>query len=76
MNVTVFTGKMNPFRLRLKNCLKLSGINDCNFVSSSACIAANFLTKNKKGREDTEIIGIIDFGSQGLSFTCYKLYHM
>jgi|LakMenEpi03Aug12_release.lakeMendotaPanAssembly.Ray.scaffolds.fasta_scaffold2463085_1 hypothetical protein len=76
MIVSFFAGKINPFRLGLKISLKLAGILDSTFVSSSACIAANFLISNKKSRDDTEIIGVIDFGNQGLSFTCYKLYHM
>ena len=76
MIVTFFAGKINPFRLGLKSCLKLAGIEDCSFVSTSACIAANFLKSNQKSRDDTDVIGVIDFGSQGLSFSSYKLYHM
>jgi hypothetical protein len=72
----VFAGKINPYRLGLKTCLKLAGIQDCSFVSSSACVATNYLKANQRDRDDTEVLGVIDFGSQGLTFTCYKVYHM
>mgnify|MGYP002362329483 FL=1 len=74
--VTLFVGYLNPYRQALSTCLSLGGISNFCLVNSSVCLAANYLKANPKERDDTEVVCVIDFGAQGLTFSGYKLYHM
>lgn len=76
MVTTVFEGQLNPFRISLKNCLRLVGITDYSFVNVNNCIAVSYLKANKISRDETETIGIVDFGDQGLTFSINKVYFM
>lgn len=73
---TVFEGQLNPFRLSLKHCFNLAGISAFNLVNTNNVIASHYLKTYKRKRDDTEIIGIVDFGDQGLTFSLQKLYFM
>jgi hypothetical protein len=73
---TVFEGQLNSYRISLKKCFKLIGINDYCFVNVNNCIAISYLKDNKIDRDETETIGIVDFGDQGLTFSINKLYFM
>lgn len=74
MIVTVFDGLLNPSRLSLQTCITIIGIKSIYFVNSNNCIATFYLKMNKKKRDDSEKIGIIDFGDVGMTFSIYKLY--
>jgi hypothetical protein len=73
---TVFEGQLNPFRMSFKNCLKIAGIKEYSLVNVNNCIAVSYLKENKINRDETETIGIVDFGDQGLTFSINKLYFM
>ena len=52
----------------------MTGINDCFMVNSSLCVATSYLKNLKQGKDETEVVGVIDFGAQGLTFSQHKLY--
>lgn len=72
---TVFEGKLNPHRIAIKECFSLTGLEQCFLVNSNACLAANYLTINHRDKDETEIIAVVDFGSQGMTLSLHKLYH-
>jgi hypothetical protein len=49
-------------------------MNQIFFVSTTASIAASCLKDEKIDKDGTKIIGVIDFGSQGLTFSAFKLH--
>lgn len=72
----MFEGQLNPFRMSFKSCLKLAGIKQYSFVNVNNCIAVSYLKESQISRDQTETIGIVDFGDQGLTFSVNKLYFM
>jgi molecular chaperone DnaK (HSP70) len=73
MVTTVFEGEINSYRLSLSHCIKVIGVKDYCFVSTNNCIAVSYLKDIRKKRDETEIIGIIDFGDRGLTFSICKI---
>ncbi len=73
MITTVFEGEINSYRISLGNCIKAIGVSHYNFVSTNNCIAISYLKESAKVKDDTEVIGIIDFGDRGFTFTICKI---
>lgn len=73
MITTVFEGEINSYRYSLSNCIKAIGVNHFNFVNTNNCIAVSYLKESGKRKDETEVIGIIDFGDRGFTFTICKI---
>ncbi len=73
MITTVFEGEINSYRISLSNCIKQIGISLFNFVSTNNCIAVSYLKESGIKKDETEVIGIIDFGDRGFTFTICRI---
>ena len=45
------------------------------FVNTNTCLATSYLKNKHKVTDETEVIGSVDFGAQGMTFSLHKLYY-
>ena len=43
-------------------------------VNTGLCVVTSYLKSQKKGKDETEVMGVIDFGAQGITYSQHKLY--